>query len=204
MEAKIKIRVATQNDAEALLSIYAYYIEHTAVTFEKEVPSVEEFAGRMADIQQMYPYLVAECEGHILGYAYAHRYHERAAYDWDAEMTVYIRHDQRQCGIGRQLYGQLEANLKEQGVVNCYALVAEPPQEDTYLSTDSLRFHECMGYRLAGRLQYCGYKFGHWYHMVTFEKMLGEHRQEMQPLRPFCETIKYSSISQVTFLAEPD
>ena len=86
----IKIRTATVEDAEKLLEIYAYYIKNTAVTFEYEVPSVEEFRERISHILEHYPYLVAENKDEIIGYSYAGRFHPRAAFGWDVEMTVYL------------------------------------------------------------------------------------------------------------------
>ena len=83
------IRLATKQDAASILAIYAEYVLHDSATFEYEVPSLTEFEQRMEVIQQVYPYLVYEEEGNILGYAYAHRYKERAAYQWDVELSVY-------------------------------------------------------------------------------------------------------------------
>ena len=81
----ITIRTATVSDAQALLNIYAPYVEHTAITFEYDVPSVEEFASRIKHTLQKYPYLIAERNGKLLGYAYAGPFHERPAYDWAVE-----------------------------------------------------------------------------------------------------------------------
>ena len=79
---KLQIRVATKEDAEALLAIYAPYVEKTAITFEYEVPSIEEFRCRIQETLKKYPYLVAEKNGKIVGYAYAGTFHARPAYDW--------------------------------------------------------------------------------------------------------------------------
>ena len=98
------IRIATENDAEELLNIYAPYVEKTAITFEYEVPSVEEFRKRIRNILKKYPYIVEEKEGEILGYAYAGVFKNRAAYDWAVETTIYVREDQRKSGVGRALY----------------------------------------------------------------------------------------------------
>ena len=184
-EKKICVREARVSDAEALCEIYAYYVTNTAITFETEVPSVAEFTDRICSIQAWYPYLVAECNGQILGYAYAHRYHERAAFAWDVEVSIYIHQEARRGGLGRILYEALEAALKKQGVVNCYALVAEPETEDDYLTFDSLKFHQKMGYHIAGTQHYSGYKFDRWYHMTTLEKFLGEHKKGMTEIKPY-------------------
>ena len=109
----IVIRSASVKDAEALLNIYAYYVENTAITFEYEVPTVEEFQQRIANTLKKYPYLVAEKEGTILGYAYAGVFKDRAAYDWSAEVTIYLSHNATKCGIGRKLYEALETEMKK-------------------------------------------------------------------------------------------
>lgn len=184
-EKKICVREATVADAEALCQIYAYYVKNTAITFETEVPSVAEFTDRICAIQEWYPYFVAECDGEILGYTYAHRYHERAAYGWDVEATIYIRQDKKRGGLGRCLYETLEAALKKQGVVNVYVLVAEPEKEDQYLTFDSLKFHQKMGYSIAGTQHYSGHKFDRWYHMTTLEKFLGDHGSKMDAIKPY-------------------
>ena len=86
---------AEERDAATLLEIYSYYVEKTAITFEYETPSIEEFTQRIHDIKVKYPYIVAEEKGEILGYAYGSAFHPRAAYGWCAEMSVYVRHDRR-------------------------------------------------------------------------------------------------------------
>ena len=103
----ITIRNATLADAPRILEIYAYYVEHTVITFEYDVPSLAEFEGRMRDIMKKYPYLVIERDGRIEGYAYAHAFVGRAAYDWAAELTIYLDHDARRGGLGRVLYEAL-------------------------------------------------------------------------------------------------
>ena len=103
----ITIRNATLADAPRILEIYAYYVKHTVITFEYDVPSLAEFKDRMRDIMKKYPYLVIERDGRIEGYAYAHAFVGRAAYDWAAELTIYLDHDARRGGLGRVLYEAL-------------------------------------------------------------------------------------------------
>ena len=174
-ESSIRIRPATIEDASNLAAIYAPYVEHTAITFEYDVPTVEEFADRIRKTKRDYPYLVAERDGKIIGYAYAGTFKSRPAYDWNVETSVYVSREQRRCGIGRRLYGVLEEQLKKQGILNLYACVAYPPREDEYLTCDSVKFHEKLGFQVIGEFHQCGYKFGRWYNMVWLEKMLGEH-----------------------------
>ncbi|MBR5564540.1 MAG: GNAT family N-acetyltransferase [Roseburia sp.] len=186
----LQIRIATVEDSAALLDIYKPYVEKTAVTFEYEVPSLEEFSGRIERILKKYPVLVAECENMILGYAYAGAFQSRAAYAWAVETSIYIREDSRKLGIGRFLYGELENILRKQNIVNVNACIAYPIEEDTYLSKDSVKFHEKMGYRMVGEFRKCGYKFNRWYNMVWMEKHIGEHQKKQPPVKVFSEIYK--------------
>ena len=114
----VKIQVASVEDAEELLAIYAPYVEKTAITFEYEVPSVEEFKGRIAHVLQRFPYLKAVEDGKILGYAYVSPFKERAAYGWSVETSIYVDENVKHKGVGRKLHEVLEAVLKEQGILN--------------------------------------------------------------------------------------
>ena len=97
------LRIATVEDAEAILDIYQYYILNTAITYEYVVPSIEEFRGRIQNTLEQYPYLVCERDGEIVGYAYASRLHPRAAYDYSAESSIYVRHGLTKGGVGKEL-----------------------------------------------------------------------------------------------------
>ena len=173
---KIVIRSASVNDAEALLNIYAYYVENTAITFEYDVPTLEEFQKRITNTLKKYPYLVIEKEGMILGYAYAGVFKDRAAYDWSAETTIYLKYDAVKCGLGRMLYEALEEEMKTRGFLNLYACIGYPIEEDEYLTKNSAQFHAHLGYRFVGEFYQCGYKFGRWYNMIWMEKLIGEHK----------------------------
>lgn len=109
----MKIRIATPEDASAIQSIYRYYVEHTAITFELEVPAVEEFQGRIKKTLERYPYLVAEEDRVIIGYAYAGIFYDRRAYDWSAEMSVYVQRGIHEKGVGTALYEKMEELLKK-------------------------------------------------------------------------------------------
>ena len=174
-KSKTVIRLATVEDAPKLLEIYRYYVESTAITYEYDVPSLEEFEKRIENVLKNFPYLVAEQDGTILGYAYASKFHERAAYQWSVEMSIYLDKDQKRNGLGRMLYEELEKRLKAQGILNLYACIGYPEKEDEYLTYDSVRFHEKMGYKLIGEFHKCGKKFDRWYNMVWMEKIIGEH-----------------------------
>ena len=182
-----KIRVATIQDAKELSTIYAPYVENTAITFEYAVPTVAEFERRMGRVLEKYPYLVAERNGKIAGYAYAGAFNTRAAYDWAAEATVYVRQDQKHLGIGRELYEALEKVLALQNILNLNACIAYPEVEDEYLTQNSVGFHAHLGYRLVGEFHQCGYKFGRWYSMVWMEKHLSGHPEHPPAVKTFEE-----------------
>lgn len=175
MSCKLMIRQVELAEAGELLEIYAPYVTDTAITFEYDIPSLEEFEGRIQKIQEKYPYLVAELDGEIVGYAYATAFHPRAAYSRCVEMAIYLKKDVRGQGIGRKLYEELETRLKEMGILNLYACIGYAPVEDEYLTNASVRFHEKTGYKINGHFTQCGYKFGRWYDMVWMEKLIGEH-----------------------------
>ena len=183
----ITLRIASPADAEALLELYAPYVRETAITFEYEVPSPEEFQSRIRRTLEKYPYLIAEREGRCVGYAYAGAFHARAAYDWAVETSVYVERGLRRQGVGRRLYTALEEILTLQNILNLNACIAYPAEEDPYLTRDSAEFHQRLGFRQVGRFHQCGYKFGRWYDMIWMEKMLGAHRSPQPPVRPFPE-----------------
>lgn len=122
----MNIRLENKNDAAALIAIYAPYVEKTAITFEYDVPSVEEFSGRIEKTLERYPYLLAEEEEVILGYAYASTYYGREAYNWAIELSVYVADENCGRGIGKQLYDKLEEILEQQGFVHFLACIALP------------------------------------------------------------------------------
>ena len=182
-----RLRTATPDDAAAILAVYAPYVRHTAVTFEYTVPTLEEFRGRMERTLRKYPYLVAEQDGEILGYAYTGAFRSRPAYGWAAETTIYLREDLRRRGLGRRLYTALETISAAQHVFNLNACISYPLVEDEYLTRNSAEFHARMGYRLVGEFNRCAYRFGRWYNMRWMEKIIGEHPAAPPPVIPFPE-----------------
>ncbi len=175
---KIQIRPATVDDAKALLEVYAPFVisenrNLSDVSFEYEVPSEKEFQERIQSISAQYPYLVCEVEGKIAGYVYAHAYIPRAAYQWGAEVTIYLAPALQGIGAGRVLYEALEELLRMQGVLTTYACV-------TASNLHSVRMHESLGYKIVGKFVQCGFKHGHWLDMVWLEKSIMG-----RPLNPF-------------------
>lgn len=167
MNDTIKIRMATEEDARPLLEIYTPYITDTVITFEYEVPTVEEFAGRIRTIRKQFPYLVAVENGRIVGYAYASPYKARAAYNWSVETSIYIDRNYHGKGIGSMLYETLFALLKKQGICNVFACVTLPNEK-------SEAIHNKFGFSLVGRFQHAGYKFDGWYDIGWFEMQLND------------------------------
>lgn len=184
-DSNIVLRVAKPSDAAALLEIYSYYVTDTAITFEWEIPSVEEFKNRIENTLKKFPYIVAESDNQIIGYAYASSFKGRAAYDWAIETSIYVHKNLCHKGIGKLLLLKLEELLQKQNILNSYACIAYPEIEDEYLTKNSVQFHEKMGYRLIGEFKKCGYKFNRWYNMVWMEKFLGEHVSDQTPVLPF-------------------
>ena len=167
------IRFAAEEDAPALLAIYGQYID-TPITFECRLPSREEFGGRIRDISAFYPYLVCEEEGKIVGYAYAHRQAERAAYQWNAELSVYLGRGCTGRGLGTRLYTLLMDLLRLQGIRTVYARVTTPNEKSEYL-------HGAMGFRRMGVQRSTGYKDGAWRDVAWFEKAIGDYNAAPEP-----------------------
>ena len=159
------LRLVTPADAPAILAIYTPYILDTAITFEEAVPTEEEFTRRVRSVLEQYPYLAMEEDGEILGYAYASRVRSRAAYDWSAELSVYVRQDCRGRGVGRRLYGCLLELLTLQHIHLAYGVVALPNER-------SHRLHMALGFRLLKRFPEMGYKMGAWWDIGWYEKVL--------------------------------
>ena len=168
------IRFAAEADAPALLAIYAQYIE-TGITFEYELPSREEFARRIREFGGTYPYLIWEEDGRIVGYAYAHRQAERAAYQWNAELTVYVRRGREGLGIGTALYGALIPKLREMGLVNLYGVLGLP-------NPGSEALHRHFGFTRQGLYPRMGFKLGEWHDVAQYGLRLTPPDRPPEPL----------------------
>ena len=172
----VRIRFADPaRDAAGILAVYAPYIRETAVTFETEVPALAAFERRVAEIGADFPYLVLEVDGELAGYAYAHRQAERAAYAWNAELSIYLAGKWRGRGLGAPLYRLLERLLAMQGYVNLYGVI-------TASNAGSIRLHEKLGYRQTGLHEKTGWKFGQWHDVAWLHKRVGTG--EPGPIRP--------------------
>lgn len=167
------IRIAASRDIGALRNIYAQYIA-TPVTFEYTLPSLQDFAARVQGILSTYPYLAWEKNRQVLGYAYTHRQKEREAYQWNAELSIYLEPGYTAKSIGKKLYLTLMEILKLQGIKNVYGCVTIPnPRSD--------RLHESLGFRQLGIYCATGYKCGQWHDVARFEKELFSGNIEPHP-----------------------
>lgn len=161
----MSIRKVTLKDVPAMLEIYREFVESTAVSFEYEVPTVEVFSRRVEEHLAFYPWLVWEEQEKVLGYAYAGRAFERAAYAWNAEISCYLAPETRGKGIGRRLYGEIERILLSQGVRKVFAVV-------TSANAPSVAFHEALGYKKTAVFPAVGYKLRQWHDVIWLEKQL--------------------------------
>ena len=164
----VTIRLATQSDVAAMLAIYAPYVENTTISWEYTVPTQAEFAARLCEKTKAgFPWLVAEEDGALLGYAYAGRFAQRKGYDWSAEATVYVDAAVRGRQVGQRLYKALLTLVRAQGFVTVYALI-------TYPNEPSAAFHQKMGFVEEARLANTGFKHGQWLGLSYYSKALCE------------------------------
>ncbi len=187
---KIKIRLVRADDALKLSEIYRPYVENTAVSFEYTAPDEEEFLERIESKMVSYPFLIAEYEGEVAGYAYASPFLPRPAYKHSVETTIYLRQDLKGKGIGRKLYEALEAILKIQNVLSINACIAVTSAPDATLTNASVDFHSRMGFRYVGIFNCSGYKFDRFYDMIWMEKLI------LTPTEPFADFVPFSQIIQ--------
>ncbi len=169
------IRLAKPSDAASILDIYIPYIINSAVTFETEVPSTENFAQRIIIYQQNWPWLVYETDGVIAGYAYATKHRERAAYQWCAESSVYINNDYQQKGIAKALYKTLFSILQYQGCRNVYAGITLPNDK-------SVSFHKGFGFTWLADSTNIGYKLNKWNTVSWWQLQLNDYSDD--PVAP--------------------
>lgn len=156
-DLQLRVRAARKDDAAAVAAIYAPYVRDTAVSFEVEPPAPDTMAQRIAGTLRTHPWLVAENGkgGEVVGYAYAGKHRERAAYRWSVDTTIYIGHHQRRGGVGRVLYGALLEVLRRQGFRSAFAEIVLP-------NLGSVRLHEVMGFEPIGVHRDVGFKLGRW------------------------------------------
>lgn len=170
------IRPAQKTDAAGILFIYAPYVTDTSITFETEIPNPEEFSCRIEKIQKDYPYLVCEVDGKIVGYAYASKHRERAAYRYSVEVSVYVVADHHRKGIGKALYERLFAELENYNYYSAYAGITLPNEK-------SIGFHKSFGFTEVGIYHNIGYKDGKWLDVIWLEKALKDYEERPDETR---------------------
>lgn len=172
------VRFANKQDAKQILNIYGPYVENTPITYETIVPSLEEMEARIDKVLGIYPWLVFEDNNYILGYAYAFRYHERLAYRWAVNVSIYISQEERKKGIGKKLYTSLFSILKLQGYYNVYAAICLP-------NSASVGIHEYFGFKKIAHMENIGYKLGQWLDDGWWELFLQPHNITPREPLPF-------------------
>jgi phosphinothricin acetyltransferase len=176
-EKNMTIRDAKISDAGVLSEIYKYYVDNFSYSFEYTAPSAEEFAKRISGVLSNFPFLVCEDNSEIIGYAYAHQFKERKAYQWVCETSIYIKNDCIQKGAGSMLYAKLLAAVKQQGYVKAYAVLGCP-------NDGSEIFHKKMGFSLEATLSNIGYKLGSWhdikYYVIELNPLHGNMPEPLE------------------------
>ncbi|TJY65308.1 N-acetyltransferase [Sinimarinibacterium sp. CAU 1509] len=180
MPTDVRIRPATEADGAALAAIYAPHIETLHTSFEDVAPDAAAMAARIAALRPLLPWLVAESDGNVLGYAYASRHRERAGYQWSVDVAIYLRDDARRQGLGRRLYQALFPILRRQGYYNAYAGIALP-------NPASVALHESLGFAPVGVFQKVGYKHGAWHDVGWWQRALQPHADAPSPPRPLAQ-----------------
>ena len=160
-------RSARSDDAAAIQAIYAPIVESTAISFEEVPPSIPEMAARIALTLQERPFLVAERDGRVVGYAYAERHRARPAYRWSVDVSAYVAEAARGLGVGRMLYGALLPALTSRGFHAAFAGVALP-------NPASIALHRAAGFQPVGVYREVGYKLGRWHDVSWWQRLLQE------------------------------
>lgn len=176
--SKLTLRLAKLQDAPALLSIYSHYVDNTSISFEFSSPKPDEFAERIQTVQKNYPYLVCESQRKPVAFAYCAKHMQRAAYQWNAEMSVYVDRNYTRCGIGQAFFFALIELSRMQNLHNLYGLVTVP-------NRGSERLHELFGFTRIGTYHKTGFKFGEWHDVAIFEKRLASADAAPEPLLTF-------------------
>lgn len=159
------LRLARSDDADQIAGIYEPLVRETAVTFEVDVPSVREMRTRITDTAFRLPWLVAEHDDRVHGFAYAGRHRRRAGYAWSADVSIYVADDTRRLGIGRGLYTALLDLLAAQGYANVFAGIALP-------NDASIALHKGFGFALVGVYRSVGFKLGSWWDVSWWQRRL--------------------------------
>jgi phosphinothricin acetyltransferase len=168
------IRLAAPEDAAGILAIYAPIVRDTIISFELEPPALDEMRRRIEATLTKLPWLVCELDRRILGYAYASRHRERAAYQWSVDVSVYVADGLRGQGLGRRLYAPLLGILADLGYYSALAGIVLP-------NPASVGLHEAMGFKPIGVYRNIGYKLGAWHDVGWWQCQLREYEDNPRP-----------------------
>jgi L-amino acid N-acyltransferase YncA len=188
-----KIRSISSADAQAVAEIYAPFVTDSATSFEVVAPDAAEIRRRIAETTPMYPWLVFEVGGTVLGYAYASQHRSRHAYRWSTDVSVYIHESARNRRVGRALYTALFDLLRRQGYFNAYAGITLP-------NPGSVRLHESMGFATVGVYSRVGFKFGRWHDVVWLQLRLSEKPEPAG--EPLCTEKLFSDPAVLSFMTD--
>jgi len=162
------IRPSRDQDVAAITAIYAHHVLHGTGTFETEAPSTSDMAARRADVlAKGLPYLVAEHDGRILGFAYGNWFKPRPAYRYSVEDSIYLAPDLQRSGLGRALLAELLARCEAAGIRKVMAIIGDSA------NAGSLGVHQALGFTQVGIVESCGWKLGAWRDIVIMQKTLG-------------------------------
>jgi L-amino acid N-acyltransferase YncA len=175
----MRIRIADPGgDSLRVAQIYAPAVVGSTASFEEVAPDATEMERRMRAVLAWTPWLVAEDgKGAVVGYAYASRHRERAAYRWSVDISVYVDPSSQGRGVGRLLYGELLSILRRQRFVNVYAGIGLP-------NAASVALHESIGMTLIGVYERVGFKAGRWVDVAWYGMRLPDSSDDQQPLEP--------------------
>jgi phosphinothricin acetyltransferase len=164
-----QIRPSRDEDVAAIAAIYGHHVLHGTGTFETDAPTTADMAARRSDVlSKNLPYLVAERDGELLGFAYCNWFKPRPAYRFSAEDSIYLADGARGQGLGAQLLAALSQAAEAVGVRKLIAVIGDSA------NAGSIGVHRALGFSDAGRIKSCGWKFGQWLDIVLMEKEIGE------------------------------
>ncbi len=162
------IRSSRDGDIPAITAIYAHHVLHGTGTFETDPPSVADMTTRRADVlSKGLPYLVAEDDGKVVGFAYGNWFKPRPAYRYSVEDSIYLAPDLHRKGLGRALLTELLAHCEGAGIRKMMAIIGDSA------NAGSVGVHLALGFEHVGKIEACGWKFGAWRDIVIMQKTLG-------------------------------
>ncbi len=177
------IRPITNNDTVNIHKVYTYYIENTSITFEEQIPSIEDFHKRIQSISERYPYLIAEDHGQLIGFAYATQFRGRSAYRWIVEVAVYVDVNHQGKGAGKKLLTALLGILDKLGYYDAYSVITLPNDR-------SVKLFESSGFIRNTVLKNAGYKHNTWCDAGVWVKILRQRGGIPSEPESFADYIK--------------